>query len=293
MLWSAPVQIGFALWGLWSQVGVALLAGLGVMVVLFPLTVWFTARVTDAQSDLMERRDARVKLSSEMVSHMQFVKMSAWEQCFGDLIGRARQFELAALWRYGLFQMGQSLFWTGMPIMVSLATFACFALLGREELTPSRAFTALSLFNILQFPLSVLPYVISDVVQAVVSLRRLSSFLLAAELQLDNITYYRSAAACRAGQTAVEIEQASYFWDDDMHLQALADITLSVPCSQHVCIVGRTVRLSQSFSLTRNHSTSCGTVFTGRWQECTDVGHSGRSAQVLRYTIDARSHCLL
>ena len=37
MVWSAPLQIGIAIWLLWNEMGVAVLAGLGVMIILFPL----------------------------------------------------------------------------------------------------------------------------------------------------------------------------------------------------------------------------------------------------------------
>ena len=52
---------------------------------------------------------------------------------------------------------------------VALVTFATYALVHKgsvtERLTPDRVFVALSLFNLLSFPLSMLPTVISNVVQ--------------------------------------------------------------------------------------------------------------------------------
>ena len=46
---------------------------------------------------------------------------------------------------------------------------------------------ALSLFNILKFPISMLPRLISSIVQASVSLKRLSTFLQNDELDPDNV----------------------------------------------------------------------------------------------------------
>lgn len=49
---------------------------------------------------------------------------------------------------------------------VSLMSFGCFVLVNdKEVLDSTRAFVALSLFNILRFPLSMLPNVISNLVQ--------------------------------------------------------------------------------------------------------------------------------
>jgi hypothetical protein len=52
---------------------------------------------------------------------------------------------------------------------VSVATFACYVLLG-NELTAAKAFTSLSLFTVLRMPLMQLPQLISQFVNARVSL---------------------------------------------------------------------------------------------------------------------------
>ena len=55
------------------------------------------------------------------------------------------------------------------PVQVSLATFATYSLVNLNDpdnrLTPDKAFVALSLFNILRFPLAMLPMLISNLVQ--------------------------------------------------------------------------------------------------------------------------------
>lgn len=55
--------------------------------------------------------------------------------------------------------LGTTFFWSTSPVMVSLATFALYVLTG-HELTADKAFVALSLFNLMQFPVSMLPFVI-------------------------------------------------------------------------------------------------------------------------------------
>ena len=79
-------------------------------------------------------------------------------------------------------------------LKVSLATFGTFVLTSNESLTAERAFVALSLFNILQFPISLLPFVISSIVEASVSLKRLTTFLLNDELDPDNVHNIEGAA---------------------------------------------------------------------------------------------------
>jgi len=66
--------------------------------------------------------------------------------------------------------------------------------MSNESLTAEKAFVALSLFNILQFPIVMLPNLISGIVQASVSLKRLTTFLLNDELDPDNVHNIEGAA---------------------------------------------------------------------------------------------------
>ena len=76
-------------------------------------------------------------------------------------------------------------------MQVGLITFLTYSLVNindpEKQLTADRAFVALSLFDVLQFPLAILPQVISKLVQANVSLKRLSNFLKSEELDPDII----------------------------------------------------------------------------------------------------------
>ena len=50
-----------------------------------------------------------------------------------------------------------------IPVLVTVTSFGMFTLLG-GKLTPARAFTSLSLFAVLRFPLNMLPNLLSQVV---------------------------------------------------------------------------------------------------------------------------------
>lgn len=49
-----------------------------------------------------------------------------------------------------------------IPVLVTVTSFGMFTLLG-GELTPARAFTSLSLFSVLRYPLNMLPNLLSQV----------------------------------------------------------------------------------------------------------------------------------
>ena len=76
-----------------------------------------------------------------------------------------------------------------IPAVVTVASFGAFTFLG-GELTPARAFTSLSLFAVLRYPLYIIPNLLSQVAWASYLLTHLSSptFMLS-HLQLE-ILYF-------------------------------------------------------------------------------------------------------
>ena len=86
-----------------------------------------------------------------------------------------------------------------LKLQVALVTFATFSLVNinnpNERLTADKAFVALSLFNVLRFPLATLPTLISSLVQASVSLKRLRDFLKSNELTPNNVKWRQKPAS--------------------------------------------------------------------------------------------------
>ncbi len=70
--------------------------------------------------------------------------------------------------------------WTAVPLLVALATFATYTLLG-NSLDVANALTALALFEILRFPLFMLPQVMNNLIEAAISLERVRDFLISQE----------------------------------------------------------------------------------------------------------------
>lgn len=86
---------------------------------------------------------------------------------------RRRVQELAVLWRGFKLQAGNTLLLQTIPTLVTIATFTLYVLLG-NDLTAAKAFTALSLFSVLRFPLFQLPMIIQQLTRAGVAFRRLN-----------------------------------------------------------------------------------------------------------------------
>ena len=88
-------------------------------------------------------------------------------------------------------------------------TFGTFSLANlnnpEEQLTADKAFVALSLFNILRFPLAMLPMLISNLVQAWASIKNLRAFLKNEELDPDIVEWTSEPALGKIKYTLCRI----------------------------------------------------------------------------------------
>ncbi len=119
-----------------------------------------------------------------------------------------------------------------MPTIIPVATFSAFLLLG-NDLTSNKAFVSLALFNLLRFPLFMLPQLMSQVQTARISLGRLQDFLLADDLD-DEPPRPRAIPS----EAAVTLS-GDFTWDGN-GLPSLVDVNLELPAGQLVVVVGTT-----------------------------------------------------
>lgn len=180
LIWSAWLQVIIATGMLWAQVGPSGLAGILVLLLLMPLNTKVAKLQMQLTKRTMAARDRRVKFTNEVVAGMRILKFFAWEPSFAAAIARLREDELAEVRRNALLGAFSTFLWGATPLFVTVATFCVYVLLG-NELTASKAFTSLSLFNVLRFPLNAIPSSITRVVDVLVVCRRLGDFLAGKE----------------------------------------------------------------------------------------------------------------
>ncbi len=225
-IWSSPFQIVVSMVLLWDQIGPAVLAGLAVMLIVMPLNALMARIQQRMQRNLMEARDERVKQFNEVLNGIKIIKMYAWETGFQEKIEKNRDKELRLLRNYRQFRILSEMMWSAVPVLVSLSSFTAYTLLG-GQLTPGKAFTSLALFNILRFPMAVLPSVISQCVEAFVSVNRVLKFLNSPEV--DQQALLKNSQAAPPGESAVTVPKGvSMFWDDDMTVTALRDLDVEL-----------------------------------------------------------------
>uniref|UniRef100_A0A673CN08 ATP-binding cassette, sub-family C (CFTR/MRP), member 3 n=1 Tax=Sphaeramia orbicularis TaxID=375764 RepID=A0A673CN08_9TELE len=188
MLWSAPLQIMLALYFLWQNLGPSVLAGVAVMILLIPFNAVIAMKTRAYQVEQMQYKDARIKLMNEILNGIKVLKLYAWENSFKEKVLAIRQQELNVLRKTAYLGALSTMAWTSAPFLVALTTFAVYVTVDKNNiLDAEKAFVSLSLFNILRFPLNMLPQVISSIVQASVSLKRIQGFLSHDELDPNSV----------------------------------------------------------------------------------------------------------
>ena len=143
----------------------------------------------------MVQKDSRIKQMNEILNGIKVLKLYGWESSFRGRVNSVRDQELQTLKTMALLSAGSALSWFMAPYLVScfswdhqgnimciklkllshsiifhvqvaLGSFAAYVLSSEENiLTANKAFVSLSLFNILNYPLSILPITITFCVQ--------------------------------------------------------------------------------------------------------------------------------
>lgn len=238
MLWSAPFQLVLCMLSLYQLVGISMLAGVGVMILMIPINGLIARIMKNLQKRQMKNKDARTRLITEILNNMKTIKLFAWSQAFMNKLNFVRNDqELKTLRLIGSSQAVATFTWSITPFLVSCSTFTVFVFITDQPLTTEIVFPALTLFNLLGFPLAMLPMVVTSIIEASVAVGRLTSYFTAEELQPDAVL--RRDAARHTGDESVRMTYATFTWDRNEDKRCLKDINFRAHKGDFSCIVGR------------------------------------------------------
>ncbi|CAN0874920.1 ABC transporter C family member 2 [Linum grandiflorum] len=232
-LWSAPFRITLSMVLLYQQLGVASLFGSLLLLLMIPLQTVVISKMRKLTKEGLQRTDRRVSLMNEILAAMETVKCYAWEKSFQNRVQGLRSDELSWFRGAQLLSAFNSFVLNSIPVIVTLVSFGTFTLLG-GDLTPARAFTSLSLFQVLRFPLNMLPSLLSQVVTANVSIHRLEELFLSEERTLTK------NPPLEPGLPAISIRDGYFSWESKAENPTLSNINLDIRTGSLVAIVGGT-----------------------------------------------------
>ncbi|CAL8993905.1 unnamed protein product [Prunus brigantina] len=205
-VWLLPVQVFLALAILYRNLGAApsaaaLLSTILIMVCNTPLA----KMQKRLHSKIMEEKDSRIKVTSEILKNIRVLKLHSWEPTFLKKLLQHRETERNCLKRY-LYTSSAVvfLFWAS-PTLVSVTTFGVCIILN-TPLTIGTVLSALATFRILGEPIYNFPELISMITQTKVSIDRIQEFVKEDQMKLI------PCQDSKVSNVTVVLEPGEYAW---------------------------------------------------------------------------------
>lgn len=240
LIWSGPFQILICLVSLYKLLGPSMWIGVVILVVMIPFNSFLVKIQKKLQKTQMIYKDERTSVISEILNNIKSLKLYAWEEPYKKKLEHVRNDkELANLTKLGVFMAMTTFQFNIVPFLVSCSTFAVFIYTENRALTIDLVFPALTLFNLLSFPLFVIPNVLTSFIEVSVSIKRLFSFLTNEELQKDSVQHLPKVT--NQGDVAVNVgDNATFLWKRKPEYKvALKNINFQAKKGELACIVGK------------------------------------------------------
>eukprot|EP00158_Paraphelidium_tribonemae_P009276 Partr_v1_DN28821_c1_g1_i1_m34129 putative ATP-binding cassette, sub-family C (CFTR MRP), member len=205
-IWSGPLQVIVILILLILNIGVSALAGVGLLIILIPVQGAMFIRLGHLRQMVAQTTDSRVRLTQEFLQGMRIIKLFAWEESFLERIMKYRTDEVRKIQYVNMWTAVLMGFSSAIPILASVISFVIYAVVNNGVLNTAVIFSSLALFNLLRFPMILIPNIIRSVVESNVALKRISDYLNATELVENTIQNPDS-------ELAIEIKAATFRWE--------------------------------------------------------------------------------
>ncbi|KAJ1541611.1 Multidrug resistance-associated protein 1, partial [Cladochytrium tenue] len=213
-----------------KTLGPSIFAGVAVMMLAVPVNAAIAVRSRALNKVQMGNKDSRTKLMDEVLSGIKIIKLYAWERPFLKKVNNIRDKELGTLKKMGYLS--------------AVSTYALCKFDATVQTADTvQVFVSLALFNLLQFPLTVFPNVISSLIEATVSIKRIKDFLLNEEMDSSSVKRESGALMAALPLDGRPIERlvmrnGTFSWSNSASSPTLTDVSLTVTDNQLTGVVG-------------------------------------------------------
>ncbi|KAI8468106.1 MAG: hypothetical protein J3K34DRAFT_479395 [Monoraphidium minutum] len=181
-LWGAPIEAIAIMALLATLVGRYCLPGVGILCLVVPAQYYFGYQIIKNKIANFHNTNERYSVIQELLPAMKLVKYYGWERFFEEEISEARVKEMRLLFWNAVIKTINVTMVFGVPTIVTTSVLVPYELNnvnpnGGVFITPQTAFTMLSLFNVLRFPLMLLPKALRCVSEAINASANIEKFL--------------------------------------------------------------------------------------------------------------------
>ncbi|XP_076244312.1 putative multidrug resistance-associated protein lethal(2)03659 isoform X2 [Calliopsis andreniformis] len=185
-LWIGPLETVVIIYFMYQEVDVSAFIGVATLLMFIPLQGYLGKKSSILRLKTAIRTDERVRLTNEIISGIQAIKMYTWERPFSALVERARRREIGVIRATSFIRgvtMSFIIFSTRMSLFVTILAYILYS----HKITAEKVFMLTAYYNVLRQTMTVyFPQGITQVAEALVSVRRLEKFMLYEEVETKN-----------------------------------------------------------------------------------------------------------
>jgi len=211
--------------------GIASLSALVALLVIAPLSRVIAKRFRSLDHSLMELRDERVTLMSQVLHGIRVIKFHAWEESIHAEVQDVRSKEVATKVKIVQSDAAATALYVSTTTLIAFVGFGTYVALG-HTLDAPKVFACLALFGLLEDPFGVMSHIMANIQHARVATTRLHGFFSMQAHAVDD----RSLSAPHQA-LGIVLNNASYRYRDAAE-DALHSIELHVDAGSSVAIIG-------------------------------------------------------
>ena len=204
-----PIQIVVYTYMLWQYFGISFIFGFITLAVFIGMNFFIQNKYRLLQKDVLQKKDSRMKITTEVFNGLKVLKLYAWEDEFLNRIKKARENELAVLRRiFGYSVLNLTLLWIA-PVATSVASIGAYQYFS-SELVVEDIFSCLAIFNAIQEPIRTLPWTISNLLEVLISMKRIEKYLQQDEVDPSRIIINEEDTISK--DISIKIENGNFSW---------------------------------------------------------------------------------
>ncbi|XP_039258783.2 ATP-binding cassette sub-family C member 4-like isoform X1 [Styela clava] len=237
-LWVGPLQCLIVGIILWQEIGIAVLSGMGVLILIMFLQTFSGRAFGKTRIMTAVVTDERIRLMNEVITGMRIIKMYAWEKPFAKLVSNTRRKEVEKILLSSSLKACNFCFYVCQEKILTFVTVLVYVALG-GTITASKIFLVLGLSISLKLSSTFFAFAIEFISTSNISMKRIQKYLL-----MDEFSNIRNDLKSNSDREVhVELENFTGKWELNDDAKRRSDITLNcvnvrVDAGKLVAVIG-------------------------------------------------------
>ena len=208
-IFCMPIQVIIYCVMLYQILGGVFFCGLIILILFIYGNLSFQKKIKALIKVHVKLKDKRMKVTTETFNNIKILKLYSWEDEFKNKINLAREDEIANLLKkFRLSNLNNTIQWAG-PVITSVVSIGLFQYI-KGVFKIEDIFTALGLFNRLQWPLRFFPEIMTNFYETTISMGRIENYLKQDEVNEANVI--KNDENIKKNDIRIKIENGSFSW---------------------------------------------------------------------------------